>query len=541
MASSSVLLGSSDFEEFVTKNVFLVDKTEFIKDFMQGPPVSVILRPRRFGKSMNLSMLNKFLSAEFEYMDFSNLVIGQDIPFCTAHRGKYMTVHISFMGCGAETWEETKEHIWEVLRQAVLGHIKHGELDLGMTKEIEFNSGIPPRRFETILLRLTRALFQKYRKKVIVLIDEHDAPLYHASRNGYYPEAASFFRKLYAHGLKNNDAVEKACLMGIIEVGGGMIFSGLNNLIVYSVADKTYSKYFGFTIEEIKEHCEGHLYSVLSWYHGYHIGDYKLINPWSFSSWLCRNKVFGSYWVGTATVESFESELSEHKVAVFREVIKDLYFDGPGKHIDQYSTVISYEDSLDHSSVWNLLINSGYLSFIPSTNNIGEGYALIPNNELRLHWQNVITRMLTNNAYPAYHEGMKKALRDFNVAEIASQVKILVDSASCFDLVNENSYHLLCFGLLKTVFMNSLTTEVTSNVESGKGRYDIAIKFEGLKAIIIEIKLSSSSKELEADASKALKQIVDTDHMARFPGYSFLLVGVSFYRKEFVFKHANYP
>lgn len=252
MPSSPILVGTSSFKKRFREKAFFVDKTEFIQEFIGGPEVSVILRPRRFGKSTNLSLLESFLSIYSELDDFDDFIIGNDSAFCKLHFKQYPVIHLSFKDCEGETWESMRKKVWGVLRQVVLDHSRRTELDLRMGKGVDFNDENPPQDFETIIFRLTVALNEKYNQGVVVLIDEYDAPLNHAFRHGYYNKASMFFKELYSSALKDNEALKRGCLMGITEVRGASIFSGLNNFRIFSVAHKTYSKYFGFSADEIK-------------------------------------------------------------------------------------------------------------------------------------------------------------------------------------------------------------------------------------------------------------------------------------------------
>jgi hypothetical protein len=242
MSSISVLVGSSDFEKRIEENAFFVDKTLFIKDIIFGPEISVILRPRRFGKSTNLFMLESFLSVYSELTSFSDLIIGEDLDFCNRHFKQYPVIHVSFKDCEASTWEIMNLNVWNILRNVVLSHLDHGELNIKIPESTNLNSETPPEFFYDILLELITALFKKHKKRVVVLIDEYDAPLNDAFRNGYYEKASLFFKQLYSSALKDNKAVMRGCLMGNTEVRGGSIFSGLNNFSIFSVASSKYSE-----------------------------------------------------------------------------------------------------------------------------------------------------------------------------------------------------------------------------------------------------------------------------------------------------------
>ena len=303
----AICLGTDDFDKIIKEKAAFVDKTMFIKEWMEkGDEVSVILRPRRFGKSTNLSMLKSFFSFGAQSQHFSRFLIGKEIEFIKKHCGKYPVVFLSMKGIGGENWEEMLKDIWELLLKTIECH----EDELA-SKDFEYLRIYPESQVNeavatAFLDRLTRRLQKKYNQEVIVLIDEYDAPLNHAFRKDFYERASSFFGKFYSNGLKSNFALKRACLMGIVEVRGAGMLSGLNNLVIYSSADDEFSEYFGFTSKEVEDFLdrdETRIQDVRKWYNGYYMGSHRMINPWSFMNYVDTGEL-QSYWVQTSNFPS---------------------------------------------------------------------------------------------------------------------------------------------------------------------------------------------------------------------------------------------
>jgi hypothetical protein len=251
MEKRRLLIGTSNFDKIIEENAFVVDKSLFIKEFMDDPfEVSAILRPRRFGKSLNLSMLKSFFSIGAISSDFDRFFIANEKEFVINHCGQYPVIFLDLKDCKGETGEKMYQIIWKLIRQMVALHQEQlKNLDLA-SFALESPISYAPTNCSVmgnLLAWLTSNLNKKYKNRVIVLVDEYDAPLNHAFRKGYYDQASSFFGSFYSQALKGNSALKKAYLMGIVEVRGAGILSGLNNINVYSVGDERYSQYFGFT------------------------------------------------------------------------------------------------------------------------------------------------------------------------------------------------------------------------------------------------------------------------------------------------------
>jgi hypothetical protein len=257
MTNDMIFVGTDDFDKIMERKAKIIDKTMFIKEWMQtGVEVSVFLRPRRFGKSTNLSMLKSFFSFGAELKDFSSYIIGKETEFIEKHRGKYPVVLMTMKGVVGENWEEMLKRLWAVLRFVICDQ-DHclDDKDIKIIGVDCYDAYQNPDESiaELFLMSLTRRLEKKCNAKVILLIDEYDAPLNHAFRKGYFSKASDFFGSFYSNGLKSNSSLMSACLMGIVELRGIGMLSGLNNYVLYSSKTVKFSQYFGFTRDEVSK------------------------------------------------------------------------------------------------------------------------------------------------------------------------------------------------------------------------------------------------------------------------------------------------
>ncbi|KAI3652883.1 hypothetical protein MP228_002308 [Amoeboaphelidium protococcarum] len=543
-----LLIGASNFDEIIEKDALFIDKSLFIKEFMNdGSKVVAILRPRRFGKSTNLSMLQSFLSLNAQPRHFDRYLIGKEIDFVGKHCGKYPVVMLDFKDCKGESWAQMYESVWQCIREMVLRH-RHElaeEITL-LSRDMDFTRMTPPVsviRVASSLKWLTTELHTKYGKRVVVLVDEYDAPLNHAFRQGFYKEASGFFGLLYSSALKSNDALEKACLMGIVEVRNAE--SGLNNIQVFSVADRRYSAFFGFSMHEIGSLVpeESIRENVKEWYSGYCIGNELLINPWSFMCWYSRD-VFDSYQVGSSYTETIATILKPHLKKSLMEIFALLY-DQKQVEVSQLSSGVDYssEDwSID--GIIHFLVHTGYLTYrhiYGDDNNtfITSGVVWIPNKEIRVNWESNIKGLLREQFAPQFRSRIEKALTSAspNISALQNVMQDMMKFCSSDDLTKQNDYlgHLFYLGAFLSMLHDGMNIIVTSNPESGLGRHDIRIRFLHLKRVFVfEFKLSQCESDLQEDAKTVLKQIIDHQYyvVADLHDCECFLVGVAFHGKK---------
>ena len=533
------LLGCSDFDEIIEEDTFFIDKTMFIKEFMQyGSKVTCILRPRRFGKSTNLSMLKSFLSLGSQPESYSRYLIGKETDFVAEHCGQYPVINLNLKDCKGATWDEMYRDIWLCIRMMVgehqddLAHIDLSSFQLGLPS----NEVITPLGIFDTLQWLIKSLYKKHKKEVIVLIDEYDAPLNHAVIKGYYEEASAFFGKFYSSALKQdgNAYLEKACLMGIVEVKGAGILSGLNNIDVYCTSDEYYSSSFGFLLPEITKFVSADLREgVIDWYNGYTFGSETVINPWSFMNYLKRRKL-SSYWVDTSYTETLSVFLSPHAKATITSVL-DLICCG-AIDVTPLKPQVNYTAQIwDINSILHFLVHTGYLTY--KLNPVTQRYQVsIPNKELEEHWKTEfipLAKYFMTELNPQFPENIKNCLTEFNYADLEKIMKEMVNYCSSFDLTSENSYHMFFYGCFFAVLNGNNNIIVSSNKEAGLGRYDIRIEFRDIKkAVVFEFKKSRTKEQLEKDAKEGLNQCQRNDYGADLRDYKCLLIGVSFFKKE---------
>ncbi|KAI3630897.1 hypothetical protein MIR68_012332 [Amoeboaphelidium protococcarum] len=547
-----LLIGASNFDEIIEIDALFIDKSLFIKEFMNdGSEVVAILRPRRFGKSTNLSMLKSFLSLNAQPRHFDRYLIGKEIYIVEKHCGKYPVVVLDLKDCKGESWAQMYESVWQCIREMVLRH-RHElaeEITL-LSRDMDFTRMTPPVsviRVASSLKWLTTELHTKYGKRVVVLVDEYDAPLNHAFRQGFYKEASGFFGLLYSSALKSNDALKKACLVGIVEVRGAGILSGLNNVQVYSVADRRYSAFFGFSMDEIGSLIpeESTKKNVKEWYSGYCIGNDMLINPWSFMCWYSRD-VFGSYQVGSSYTETIATILKPHLKKSLMEIFALLY-DQKQVEVSQLSSGVDYssEDwSIDR--IIHFLVHTGYLTYRHNHGDdqntfITSGVVWIPNKEIRVYWESNIMGLLRDQFAPQFRSRIEKALTaaipNISALQNVMQDMIKFCSSQDHDLMKMNDYlgHLFFLGAFFSMLHDGMNIIVTSNPESGLGRHDIRIRFNHLNRVFVfNFKLSQRESDLQEDAKTVLKQIIDHQYyvVADLHDCECFLVGVAFHGQK---------
>jgi hypothetical protein len=540
----SAMIGSSDFQAVIDRGHFFVDKTLFIKDFLEDSnQVVAILRPRRFGKSTNLSMLKAFLSVGANPEHYSNFKIARHVDFVSQHCGKYPVLYVDLKECKTSSLDAMLSEVWKCMRRTAFDLLKDCFLHPEIYKPLEglysrFQNDTPSLiSIKSSLAVLVKLLFIKFGHKVVVLIDEYDTPLNHAHLNGFYAEASEFFGYFYSRALKGNPELHKACLVGILEIRGAGILSGLNHLKVFSVADEKFSQFFGFTREDIRavlNQDEMLETQVMDWYNGYIVGSTCIINPWSFMNWLISGK-YDSYWVQTSyfpgLVSFIQPFIPELLVKIFLLLPKDAKV-----------SVSPLRTQIDHSfqawsqdSILHFLVMTGYLAFSRDQTDDSMSWVSIPNLEILKEWNEEVMALVRAAVKPMFHAKVEMALMGpvFNSQLFRDIIVQLVMSGSYLDYRSENSYHVLIFGFLYALLENQDVVTVKSNMESGKGRFNIIVVSQTIKrAVFIDLKKSKEIRNLERDAEAALRQIEEENCAFGFEGFECVFVGISFHSKE---------
>ena len=505
-------IGLSDFKELIEENYYYFDKTNLIDEVIKdGSKVKLFARPRRFGKTLNMSMLKYFFDikeAEENRKLFKDLYIEKTENF--KEQGQYPVVFLSLKDLKARTWEEMERGIKNLLQEVFSEHkylIKElDEFDLSILKKI-INKEVELEGLKFSLKFLTKILYEKYNKKVVVLIDEYDAPLVSAYHNKYYEKAKNFFKTFYSSVLKDNPYLQMGVMTGIIRVIKAGIFSDLNNLNTYTILSDFYPNCYGLTEEEVKKslidyNLEYEMGDVKDWYDGYRFGKSEVYNPWSILNFL-HAKELRAYWVDTSGNDLINDVLK----IVRKDIIRDLkkLFDGEGLK-QNLSGTSDLSRLLSEEEIWELMLFSGYLTV---EEKIDEDYYILrlPNKEVRRLFKRTFIERYFGRGSKLID--LMEALTENRIEDYEETLQdILLKSVSYNDTKkgNEAFYHGFILGM-------SLYLEgeyiVKSNIESGLGRYDVSIepKNKNKRGYILEFKATDNVDKLEEISKEALKQI----------------------------------
>lgn len=547
-------IGVENFEEIITKGYYYVDKTLLIKDLIDlRAKVNLFTRPRRFGKTLNMSMLRYFFEKSDE--DRSRLFAGTKIMDAgekyLKEMGQYPVISLSLKSMKQASYESA----FHCLKEEIAREFKkYPQLIQNMSSEDDrtkyrllMNRSADDEEYLTSLKFLSECLYSFYGRKTVILIDEYDVPLENAYFSGFYDWMVALIRSLFESALKTNDTLEFAVVTGCLRISKESIFTGLNNLRVISIRDKSYAEHFGFTPEEVRQMLvyyglEDNQAAVQKWYDGYQFGDTEVYNPWSVINYVdsCykNKKEFPRpYWSNTSSNSIVRTLVERADLSVKQEIealIEGKTITKPIHEDITYDDMDSTQDNL-----WNFLFFTGYLKKI-SEHQDGEDILVemaIPNSEVRYIYKNMVLRWFeektkTKELSPLY-ESLLNGDRE-KMAEILSEN--LMETISFYDY-QESYYHGFLAGMLKNIG-NYI---VQSNRESGNGRPDILVKYPSVKgkAVIIEIKVARTYQDLEKKCDEALRQIEDRkyEESLRQEGYSDILkYGVAFYRKECMVK-----
>lgn len=385
-------IGIDDFKTIIENNYFYADKTRLIEEILEdGAFVKLFTRPRRFGKTLNMSMIKYFFDIkEVNKNLFDNLYISQS-KYIT-EQGKYPVIFISLKDLKALSWEECKEKIRNLISD-LYGEYKFitekmDEIDKKYFYKIR--SKEKDESYENSLKNLTRYLYEYYSQKVIILIDEYDTPLISAYENNFYKESINFFKTFYGSVLKSNIYLQTEVMTGILRVAKEWIFSDLNNITVYTVLDKEYSSYFGLTEKEVIEatheyNVRDNIEQIKKWYDGYNFGGVEIYNPWSILNYLSRKRL-DSYWVNTSNDYLIIDLLKNSNMDLFED-LKKVFYNGV---TEQIIDIFSNMDNLKNSQeIWQLMLYSGYLTVEEKIDEITFKLRL-PNYEVRTFFERLL-------------------------------------------------------------------------------------------------------------------------------------------------------
>jgi len=535
MDKKAIPVGIENFKELREEGYYYVDKTFLIYEILiNKAKVTLFTRPRRFGKTLNMSMLKYFFNIENKEENrklFENLKISDSTYM--SEQGKYPVIFISLKDLKENNWEECLESIKDIMYK-VFNDYEFLREKLNLVEKRQFDKIWEmtgnEKNFKTSLLDLSKYLNKYYSKKVIILIDEYDAPIINA-----------FNQVFYSSALKTNDSLKYGILTGITRIIKEGIFSGLNNLKVDTILDKRYAEYFGILENEVIEmldyfKIEYKMEEVRTWYNGYIFGDSKVYNPWSIVNFV-DNQEIKAYWANISGNTLLENMMDHAEESVYADLKKFTEGESIEKYISDGTTIKSLLSSNDE--IWQLFLYSGYLTKSDEQTERTESkntYNLkIPNREIRSYFGDLFlnrffgTEVKTNILIKALENGdIKKFEKTLG--------EIMINMLSHFDLDSEMEkiYQVFMIGLVGFLMGRY---EIISNNESGYGRYDLAmipIK-SNEKAYLMEFKISKTEKGMSAKAQEALKQIDEKKYDTRLKARgikNILKIGIAFYGKN---------
>ena len=510
-------IGLSDFKKLIEGNYYYFDKTNFIDEIIKdGSEVKLFTRPRRFGKTLNMSMLKYFFDikeAEENRKLFKDLYIEKTENF--KEQGQYPVIFLSLKDLKADNWESMANYLKVLIsnlcleNKYLLKNLDSFDKDLF---ESYINKNAKTESLKDTLKFLTRILYEKYNKKVVVLIDEYDAPLVSAYHNKYYEKAKDFFKTFYSSVLKDNVYLQMGVMTGIIRVIKAGIFSDLNNLNTYTILSDFYPNCYGLTEEEVKKaliayNLEYEMGDVKDWYDGYRFGKSEVYNPWSILNFL-HAKELRAYWVDTSGNDLINDVLK----IVRKDIIRDLkkLFDGKGLK-QNLSGTSDLSRILSEEEIWELMLFSGYLTV---EEKIDEDYYILrlPNREVRRLFKRTFIEKYFGRGNKLID--LMEALTENRIEDYEETLQdILLKSVSYNDTKkgNEAFYHGFILGMSLYLEREYI---VKSNIESGLGRYDVSIepKNKNKRGYILEFKATDNVDKLEEISKEALKQIEEAKY-----------------------------
>ena len=543
-------VGLENFQEIEKSGFYYVDKTKLIEQLFENwSKVNLITRPRRFGKTLNMSMLKSFFEIGADRTLFDGLYISRNQKLCEEYMGKYPVIFLSLKGIDGLSFEAAKYRLTELIgveaeRFAFLAdsekltenerskyraiiHLVNGKYS--MDEDMLVSS----------LQTLSQLLCRHYGQKAIILIDEYDVPLDKAFQHGYYKEMVSLIRGLFGQALKTNDDLQFAVLTGCLRVSKESIFTGLNNFKVYAADDVRYDEEFGFTNEEVKKllanyNLQEHFEKVKEWYDGYHFGDADIYCPWDVINYVDDllsdpNVQPKSYWINSSGNDLVKRFIEQADITTKDEIEQLIAGNAVEKRIRSDLTYDEIDNSIDN--IWSVLFTTGYLTRLGKADN-GVYKLIIPNQEIR-EWFNQIVannRASIDKINQGFLEGKAETIQRELTMFLGETIRVFDTKARNEE--KEIFYHDILLGILK----NYPGWVVKSNRESGDGFADILLKPKNPDAgIIVELKDVRSLHDLDQACERALEQIKDRryDTELREDGRNDILAyGIAFCRKR---------
>ena len=534
MENRKLPVGIENFEQLRREDFYYVDKTGLIRDLLNNwGSVNLFTRPRRFGKTLNMSMLKHFFEIGADRTLFDGLAISKETALCEKYMGKFPVVFVSLKGVDGLTFEDAESRCIEIIgNEAVRFSFLLESSKLSDNEKEKYRALLTLKNgrydMETIVLTsslqtLSTLLEKHYGQKVILLIDEYDVPLDKAFQHGYYKEMIDLIRAMFGAALKTNDSLFFAVLTGCLRISKESIFTGLNNLMVHSISDMSFDEYFGFTDAEVGEMLahyglESHHGETREWYDGYRFGGQDVYCPWDVINYCYALRASErakpkAYWINSSGNDAVRKLIDKSSTATTRRDIERL--------IEGETVVKTLNENLTHSEIeanienlWSLLYMTGYLTAADYPD--GNQYRLkIPNREVRqIYTQQVMSWFRDkaekdqqdnhlNDLYAAFEKGDTETITSY-------LNKQLIATVSYYD-AQESFYHGFLLALLNTC----ASWQVSSNVETGTGRSDIIVEREdGVMGFVVEVKDVKDRNKLDAACDAAMRQIEEKDYTA---------------------------
>ena len=553
----SLPIGIEDFKEVRKDGYYYVDKTALIEQVLEKrSKVTLFTRPRRFGKSLNMSMLKNFFEIGTDAALFEGLHISKNTQMCEKYMGKYPVIAVSLKGVDAATYEEAFDQLVDIMNNnaAEFSFLQNSDslTDYEKKRFIKLlDDQMNQKIMGSSMLWLTKLLEKHYNKKVVVLIDEYDVPLAKAHENGYYDKMVLLIRNMFGNVLKTNNSLAFAVLTGCLRIAKESIFTGLNNFKVYSITDEEFDETFGFTGEEVQEMLAYYGLSscfdkVKEWYDGYCFGNTDVYCPWDVVNYCSDhqnrpNAEMKNYWMNTSgneVISHFIDSINDPHMLTKSELELLVSGETVVKRVDEMITYKELYSNIDN--LWSTLFMTGYLTQRGKEMD-GRYHLAIPNREI---CNIIVERVLalfrkdvSKNA--KLLNGFCNAMLESDSATVEQLLTEYMDTTisirdSFVKSLRENFYH----GLLIGIFGYRDGWKATSNKESGDGFSDILIEVnenDYRMGIVLELKYSKSEKALDKDCQAALQQITDKNYeqALRKNGYQNILkYGIAFYHKK---------